>query len=679
MKSKQQNNKGIRDKQYLYGQLVQWIFNILIFCGPLMNGWIEKEYFYGAFAIEVLLLFSLFKKKAVLVTKGKWAGLLLTQFVLAGITGLLNSVNKEESIFGIFVLLSMLIFFLLAQNIISPDPVQISLRLLRSLVGSGTVISVVNLVYFAGSSGSLQKPFRMELLLRYANTQAVFLFVCGMFVMYLITITKSKFEKVFLGFAFVVSTTTMILTLSRTMWVLAGLGYFAYFIYFGVMRRHKTTKMVAGLLLCSVVMAWGLSGMKQWTGAVETSSGAMETGESVKVTESVKAEELVEAAVNREMTQNNATGGKSKDLSGRMAAMELKATELQERLATYHDAKSIVGDYLFTGIGAGGWEVLQYPYQTALYSNKYIHSLFWKLVLEHGIFHLLVFMLQIGLFWFCLYKNLRNEQNRPLMVTLGIAMAVLLGHSMLDFDFEFPVIYMVFYLMIAIVVSFHEDKMIFKIEGKYVLWGRGILTVVLILNLVFFGARMLIMEGNNRYKAAQYREAFEEYTRALIINPWSGETNFAIAECLRILKGRDQIEDEFVRRISAAEELSGNLRLGASASLNFFSQSGPEPKNRNREDEIIKAYEKLIGYQPMVIEYYEGLAEALLKKAKKDMKVGRQRDGGECLKQIFELEGRIHKAGKFSEYAFRLKHKPNLVLTEKIKKVVEEAKNLAGG
>lgn len=137
----------------------------------------------------------------------------------------------------------------------------------------------------------------------------------------------------------------------------------------------------------------------------------------------------------------------SEPVGGRIEKM-LSMRSAYVRFSFYLDALSVIKDYWLTGAGGGAWEHIYTMYQSHKYVSKDVHSYGLQIAVETGIPGVIALMC---LFSALIYKfvDLWRCPNRDQLI-LWLGAIVLLGHGMIDFDFAFYSILLIFWISIAL-------------------------------------------------------------------------------------------------------------------------------------------------------------------------------------------------------------------------------------
>lgn len=135
------------------------------------------------------------------------------------------------------------------------------------------------------------------------------------------------------------------------------------------------------------------------------------------------------------------------NVGNRILQSSIKSSELQTRFLYYIDGIKMIKRFPL-GLGHLGYYYIQRAYQTgSTYFIKYIHNSLLQIMLDIGIIGGLLFV-----FYFA-YNYRKFSANKYYQLIF----IVVLFHSLLDFDFEFP--YIIFILLILAGVN--KDKIIY--------------------------------------------------------------------------------------------------------------------------------------------------------------------------------------------------------------------------
>lgn len=160
------------------------------------------------------------------------------------------------------------------------------------------------------------------------------------------------------------------------------------------------------------------------------------------------------------------------------------------------------------GFGWGTFEIvaLRFQRETAGWSN-FTHNWYLQTLAEAGIFALLGFVGFLFLSLRRLWKSIKKSQKDPLLIGgFGAILASSL-HSLVDYDWHFPAIFLTFLFLLANLVSWEKKRENNLKFNKFYHWGLITLSF-----LVFvFGWSQAI--GEYFYQKGDYQ-------KTLLISPW---------------------------------------------------------------------------------------------------------------------------------------------------------------
>ena len=144
----------------------------------------------------------------------------------------------------------------------------------------------------------------------------------------------------------------------------------------------------------------------------------------------------------------------------RLFQIALYEPTLVERWITYGDAVSMMKGRWISGIGVGNWQTWQYGLQSAPYSVKFIHNHFLQMLLDGGLFAVLLFC---AAFIPAILKGLWEKSIHSI-----ILVAVLL-HAVFDFDLIFCAVAMIstFSLSELTKAATHDDNAVTGKDKKH--------------------------------------------------------------------------------------------------------------------------------------------------------------------------------------------------------------------
>lgn len=129
----------------------------------------------------------------------------------------------------------------------------------------------------------------------------------------------------------------------------------------------------------------------------------------------------------------------------------------------YKDGFKIVKDHWLIGAGGGAWSLLYYSYQSYQYWSSQAHNYILQLGIECGVIGWIILMLlavPILLMFILEYRNKRENdvRERILQSVLFTAIAAMIAHSVIDFDFSLSAVFLLLWELIALFNSRHRSK-----------------------------------------------------------------------------------------------------------------------------------------------------------------------------------------------------------------------------
>lgn len=253
----------------------------------------------------------------------------------------------------------------------------------------------------------------------------------------------------------------------------------------------------------------------------------------------------------------------------RVQSLNLQASEFKIRLVYWYDSLRMIRDYWLTGAGGGGWSVLFYQYRSQDYFVKYVHNQYLQILLDTGIIGLILFLLLVGLFYYRVFQCLRSEQEDNLAKIRLLLVTVLLLHAGFDVDFTFPLVFGMLICLMA--VSFRDVE-----TGKMLTNNESVklspikICVNMIFTLFLLGSLWLTfgyaykLNGISFGQHGKWDEAFAQFSKAEKIMPWSDTVHYEAAK-LYVLLGNQTKNVQFYQR--ARTELEAAQKLVPEQSL----------------------------------------------------------------------------------------------------------------
>ena len=577
---------------------------VLIFLASLLKGLFTNEAFYSWFSLLIILFIYFAVRNNPLSLNKKVNLLFLSQLFIASIE-LFVGINKEASLHGLFRSLAPILTFFLVLNYCNRQE-KCENNILFTIFLSGITVSILNFATFLSSQDI--KSVRFSTVIEYANTLAIFLLVCILIGIYLYE-NASKSKKIFILSGILINFAALVLTYSRLVIIITVVAVPLYL----VLTKRKTylLKIIAGTFFVLLLA--------------------------------------------------------STQFIDRFSKIFSGATELLERFAYYNDAIAIIKDYFLFGLGPGGWNSLQYQYQTAVYSVQYVHSSLLQVFIDYGIIGFLNFMFQIFLLVYFSQKAITKARDKNLIWTIIFINSSILLHSFLDIDFDFPFIGVIYWTFIAILC--------FESSEKYVVSKKisilAVASIALVISTMLSVSSIYYARGESLAKAGNLEDSIACLKKTTAIVPNSSSSYFLLGQIYKKNFIENHLESDkklSLEYLTLAKRYDSKNPLYSAALMDLFK----EAKDRRS---CISEYQNLIDIQPMLIDHYEGLSTSMLEQGIEDFN-NKQYDSAKAnFESIIQLEKKINGVKlKISPLAYILQHKPSIDITPILSDNINSAK-----
>ncbi|MGO4372151.1 O-antigen ligase family protein, partial [Paenibacillus sp. MCAF20] len=410
--------------------------------------------FMNAFLLLAFLLVLLLQKSLLI----NWLHIGVILYVACYWIACLYAVDLEAALLEASRVTSLIPLSLLVMNLSA----QHLSKLYSSWNFLGLMLVVVGLLFHMERNG------RLESLLYYANTLAIILLVNLLLSMFSFSKSQSKIHL----FTMTITATGLLLTFSRSVWILWLLSIIAAIVFIPRMRALST------LLYVTASHAAGL---------------------------------LLAMAIKQDILF----------FLGRVSSIQASTPEFQIRLTYWKDSLSMFTHYFWGGSGGGGWAGLQHLYQSQPYFVKYIHNHFVQVALDIGIIGLIIWLTILIVFYKKAIVEVRTQKEGEGFYkkeTLLIV-SVMLLHAGFDFDLNFPV---VFAMLICLIIPMSSRTPIILKMGAFKLSALSMVTALVIIFFIWMGTAYNWMnQGIRAAKNEQFVTAVSHLSKAEHSIPWS--------------------------------------------------------------------------------------------------------------------------------------------------------------
>ena len=309
------------------------------------------------------------------------------------------------------------------------------------------------------------------------------------------------------------------------------------------------------------------------------------------------------------------------------------SSEWHSRLLYYRDAiKMILSKPL--GYGPNGYHYAQSFYQTgSTYHVKFVHSGLVQQFLDLGVVGGLLIAV---LMFYSVFLGGHSWMNRLLLMAL-------LGHSLIDMNLQFPVVW----LLIIVLLSEVKSPTVELVGGKgKLLIGTCVVTLCLACTMML----PTIYAARGHYKKAV--NLYPYYT-----------------EAYRMYLNQQGYEEGLVTYAERLEQLNPYVTEAYPILRDAAIQSG------DYEAALIYS-EKMVTYSPLLIEHHEQYSHALMLAATYWHAYGEDGQALEALAIIRQIPGSLEKLAKEKNTDYNVKHKPALMMNDALMKDYNEASYL---
>lgn len=428
--------------QGYFAEIAYLISDLFLFFGLLVVICLKKEWTVSPIHIPILL-----------IVLGYWVSVIYATDIEQAVL--------EASRVSALIPLSLLIVM------VQSDHLQ---RLYRIWPWIGAVLTIAGIVL------GLERNGRLESTLEYANALAIFALInIG------ICVVSYMLERklVYLGLL-TVNAVGLLLTFSRSVWVLWLIMAFAALVWFPQLRKQTYWIPIGLTHIFSLAIA---------------------------------------LAIKRDTFF----------FWQRVSSIQTKTSEFQIRLTYWKDSWGMIHDHFLGGTGGGGWNVLVSLYRSQEYFVRYVHNHYIQITLDIGIVGLLAFASWIVIFYMAGIRRIKCELNTDLMLTKGMLLfvTVLLLHAGFDFDLTFP---FMFGTLVCLTVPLYKKTYQLRLSRN----AYGATILFLFVGICWWGWLAIgygyIHTANYHVATGEYVKAQKLYTRGEYMMPWSSSARYASAK-----------------------------------------------------------------------------------------------------------------------------------------------------
>ncbi|WP_139491125.1 O-antigen ligase family protein [Brevibacillus dissolubilis] len=309
-------------------------------------------------------------------------------------------------------------------------------------------------------------------------------------------------------------------------------------------------------------------------------------------------------------------------MQSRLADIDADTNSVIGRTNMYDDALKMVGDSPLLGYGGQGWEIVYTRYQQLPYLSNETHSVYLDLLISGGIVGLAVFAGVILFYLARILMGIRNEtdENQKLLAIASVtALAMLLMHAAIDFDYSFGTVGLITFWLIAMALPVASVKAGANEEAKggqkvplvrQVPVGKQVAfyaTLALVIVLGVYETRFYLAEEavSSLQGKVALTEAADKLEQAVAYNPYSTANQVKYAEVLAMIYQRKK--DENVKPV-AIKQLQDSVALEPTNSVLHYLVASSYIKLQEWP-KAIELYQKAIQLEPFNNTYYGALMQ----------------------------------------------------------------------
>lgn len=280
----------------------------------------------------------------------------------------------------------------------------------------------------------------------------------------------------------------------------------------------------------------------------------------------------------------------------------IQASQSSIQRATYYkDGLNIFKDYWLIGAGGGAWSQLYFSYQSFLYWTTLPHNYLLQIGVESGIIGILALIYLVAAISAFMFKSRFGKKDIEDIQDKGVLQGVLFGaiaalilHSFIDFDLSLSAIFLLLWLLIALLNSNFRHIERIELENNKLKTPPLVMAVLMVavlwLPISFVTAKTSYDEAAKALKEKDNKQALSNIGNAVRMDPFEASYKVDYAGLLLSQKNPVAQADfsEASKNIAKAEKLAQHdtkvlPRIGA-----FYLQTGNIQKGLEYFDEIVK-------------------------------------------------------------------------------------------
>ena len=337
----------------------------------------------------------------------------------------------------------------------------------------------------------------------------------------------------------------------------------------------------------------------------------------------------------------------------------------------YKDAVSAIGDHMVFGAGGGSWNSIYRIYQRSLYDSAEPHNYVLQVWLDSGTIGLIALVFLAVTLVITILKNRKKESGGFYMLVSAIAL-MLLGHSIVDFDFSYLTMFLYFFLFLGVLDGFstktlRKGEEIVSLGGNFVALAAAL--VIAFNSIMSVAARSSAVKANQLFlngtltqsssvSASQLLDSINSMQSAAQTDRWNTRYRVAdiatdrkikydlseicsIAESIvkgdseEVRKLQEQIYAVHIMAVQEAEQLDPYNPIVLVKAASFYIGVVGD------YDRGLQVLEKVVAYNPMGQARYEELCQGYLSVAEYYLEQGEAEKARPLLERIDRVEEEV--------------------------------------
>lgn len=248
------------------------------------------------------------------------------------------------------------------------------------------------------------------------------------------------------------------------------------------------------------------------------------------------------------------------------------------RTIFYRDGFNLAKDHLVLGAGGGAWKSLYRAYQSYDYTSEESHNYFLQLLIEVGILGFIIFIILLFYIGLIMVKKVMHAKKEPedngtlnIRASAFAAIVMLGGHSIIDFDFSFPAVFLLFWTVVALFNSTISGN-ISNTAGKKAMKGIKKIFALAKLNLhpiagVLIGLILVCLTGSIVYA---------DYNAGLAVEQIAKERYFTASQYFKKASQYNPLETsyqiDYINTLRGSRKPSGSVLASLTKKVDSISR-----------------------------------------------------------------------------------------------------------